>query len=318
MSGESRRSFLKKSLLSTAALGAGAAAKAAQDASAEIARVDRRVLGRTKASVSMLGLGTGSAFKKSHEGDADAALALLERAVTLGVNYWDTARQYETEAILGPVVERHRKKIFLVSKSAVRTYDGFMSELEESLRLLRTDHLDVYHIHNLDPKTDPDLDAIGKGAVRAARRAKEEGTIRNFGITGHSGAEILIQGIKRWNPDVLLTTFPCNRPDEGRYEDELLPLARENKMGVVAMKTVRHAREADLRGSDLIRYALSLPGITTAIVGLDTRAHLDENAVMATDFSPLEKSARSALSTEARLALAGTVAPWDRPGYQDA
>lgn len=318
VTGESRRSFLRKSLLGTAALGTGGAAKAAGDAAAETTQVDRRVLGRTKASVSMLGLGLGTVFKKSYEADKDVAMGLLDRAVEHGVNYWDIARNYGTEHMVGPAVERHRKNIFLVSKSATRTYDGFLKDLETSLKELRTDHLDVYHVHNLSPKTDPDLDVVEKGAVRAARRAKEEGMIRNYGITGHSGPDILMHGIRNWDPDVLLTTFPCNRPEDGRYEDELLPLAVENGTGVVAMKTVRHAREADLRGSDLIRYALSLSGITTAIVGLDTQAHLDENADMASAFTPLKKDARSALSSEAQVALAGTVAPWDRPGYQDA
>jgi aryl-alcohol dehydrogenase-like predicted oxidoreductase len=280
--------------------------------------VDRRVLGRTRASVSILGLGTGSMFRKAHQADPEEALALLEQAIGYGINYWDTALQYQTEAVLGPLVEQHRDKIFLVSKSPNRTYDGFRADLEKSLKNLRADHLDVYHLHNLNPKTDTDLDAIGQGAVRAARRAKEEGLIRHFGITGHSGAEILIQGIKRWDPDVLLTTFPCNRPDQGRYEDELLPLARERGMGVVAMKMIRHARDAELRGSDLIRYALSLPGITTGIVGLDSRAHLQENVAMTTRFRPLSEAKRSALTTDARTALAGTMAPWDRPGYRDA
>ena len=136
-------------------------------------------------------------------------------------------------------------------------------------------------------------------------------------IARHSGAEILINAIKGWDPDAILTIFPADRPDNGRYEDELLPLAREKNMGVIAMKTVRHARESDLRGSDLIRYALSLEGIATAIVGLDTLNHLTQNAQMATGFEPMDAHARQAISGRVQMALAGMTPPWAQPGYDD-
>lgn len=130
-------------------------------------------------------------------------------------------------------------------------------------------------MHNLP--ADADLDEIEGGALKAVTRLKDEKVIGHFGCSGHSGAGILMEAIRRFDPDAVLTTFPCTRNDEGRYEDELLPLARERKMGVIAMKMVRHARNADLNGSDLIRYALGLEGICCGIVGLDTETHLREN-----------------------------------------
>ncbi len=320
----------RRDVLRTAALGAGAAAMglgvtakgeqavATKPVEQTAGKVDRRRLAKIGAEASILGLGLGSAFTGPYAEDRDAGLELLGEALKLGVNYFDTARAYgPSEEIIGPFIEQHRKDIFLVSKCGDRTYDGFMREFETTVKNLRTDKIDLYHLHNFKPAQDTDLGAINDGAARAARELKEQGAIGHFGITGHSGAKILMDGIKLFEPDAILTIFPADRPDEGRYEDELLPLARERDMAVIAMKTVRHARESDLKGSDLVRYALSLEGVCTAIVGLDSLAHLTENARMASHFEPMEASARTTISRRVRMALAGHAAPWDRDGYDD-
>lgn len=266
----------------------------------------------------MLGLGLGSAFTGSFEKDGEGAISVLNAALDAGVNYFDTAISYNgSYRLAAPVVEKRRKEIFLVSKTGERTYDGFMRDFEKTLKELRTDHIDLMHVHNMDPKKDADLAAIENGAVKAQRKLRDEKALRFIGITGHSGASILIEALKRWDPDCLMTVFPCNRPDNGKYEDELLPLAVSRKMGVAAMKTVRHAKNTDLKGTDLVRYALSLPGITLANVGLDSLAHLHENVAMVADFKPLDKKTRVAMTEHAQAALNGLLAPWDRPGYRD-
>lgn len=312
-----RRTFLKTGLAATAALGTRrlqAESPASPPSPAQ--PVDRRILGRTGASVSILGLGLGSAFTRPNRDDPDMTEQLLQRALDLGINYWDTARGYgPSEGMIGPMVEKNRDKIYLVTKSGGRTYDAFMRDLDRSLRELRTDHLDLYHIWNLPANAD--LDEIENGALRAIRKLQEEKVIRHFGVTGHSGASILMQAMKRFDPDVVLTVFPCTRDDQGRYEDLLLPLAREKNMGVVGMKTVRRARNADLKGSDLIRYALSLEGVNSTIVGLDTLGHLEENSAMATRFTPMDVEARVQLNRLAEELLADIPTPWEQPGYQD-
>ena len=315
---DSRRNFLKKIALTGAATGTIGASLEAGSAD-KLAQVPQRRLGKTGRDVSLLGLGLGSVFTRSFEGNPEATEEILLRALGHGINYWDTARSYKaSESMLGPVLEKVRDQVFMVSKSAERTYDGFMRELETSLNNLRTDHLDLYHIHNLNPEKDPDLDLIENGAVKAAKKAREEGVIKNFGITGHSGVAILMEGIRRWDPDAMLTVFPVDRPDNGDYEDKLLPLARERGMGVVAMKTVRWARNADLPGPQLIRYAMSLEGISTAIVGLDSMAHLEENVAMTCRFEPMDKGLMAEMSQFVRNELANLgEPPWKRPGYVD-
>jgi len=317
----SRRAFFKKLALSGTALGlAGCAGSQAREAGRTgQAQVPRKALGRIGTEVSILGLGLGSVFTRAFRDDEEQVSQVLEAALASGINYWDTARNYgPSERMIGPMVEKHRKDIYLVSKSRVRTYDGFKAELERSLKDLRTDHIDLYHIHNLQPSHDGDLDAIEKGAVRAVREAKEEGIIGHFGITGHSGVGILMEGIRRWDPDALLTVFPADRPDNGAYEEQLLPLALERKMGVVAMKTVRWARNSDLPGTQLVRYGMSVPGICSTIVGLDSMAHLQENVQMASRFEPMDTELRADLSEFVRGELAALEpAPWNRPGYED-
>lgn len=310
----SRRSFLKTAIVGGATV--PGAAFANSSANAAKTPVDRRVLGRTGASVSILGLGLGSAFTAPYRNDREAGEQLLNLALDHGVNYWDTSRGYgDSEEMIAPVLQKRREEVFLVSKSDGRDYDSFMRDFETSLNTLRVDYLDTFHMWNLKPQDD--LDQMERGAFKAVLELKEQGLIKSYGVTGHSGARLLMDAVRRFDPDTLLTVFPCTRDDEGRYEDELLPLARERNMGVIGMKAVRRARNADLVGSDLIRYALSLEGVHSTIVGLDTLAHLNENLAMATDFEPLTPTRMAQLHEQAVVALRDIPTPWEQPGYQD-
>jgi uncharacterized protein len=319
--GSSRRDFIRRSLLGALAgglLSASGARAASTSATIEAHPADRRRLGRTGADVSILGLGLGSSFREGYASGPDAGHALLESALAQGINYWDTARSYgPSEALIAPVLARHRNRVFLASKTDQRDYYGFKRDLDRSLQVLRTDHLDLYQLHDLRPGEWANLAAIESGAARAAREAKDQKLIGAFGITGHASAGMLVECIKRFDPDTVLTTFPCTRPDQGRFEDELLPFARARKMGVVAMKTIRYAREAKLPATELLRYALSLEGVTTAIVGLDSLVHLKENAQTASGFQPLKERRRTELSGSARHVLTGVPAPWEHAGYVD-
>ena len=319
--GSSRRDFIRRILAGVFAgglLSASGASAAPTSAPGGVRPVDRRRLGRVGAEVSILGLGLGSAFIEGYEHNPDGGHTLLESALAQGINYWDTARSYgPSEAMIAPVLARHRNRVFLASKTDARDYDGFKRDLERSLQVLRTDHLDLYQLHDLRPHERANLGALETGAVRAAREAKDQKLIGAFGITGHASAGMLVECIRRFDPDTVLTTFPCTRPDQGRFEDELLPVARTRKMGVIAMKTIRYARAAKLPARDLLRYALSLEGVTTAIVGLDSLGHLNENARVASSFQPLKEGRRAELSESARRTLAGVPAPWDRADYVD-
>ena len=310
----SRRDFIGRTLFGGAIAGL-ISRVASPSAKAESRPVDRRKLGRTGTDVSILGLGLGAAFMEQSLGTAHA---LLESALAKGINYWDTARSYgPSEGMIAPVLERNRNRVFLASKSDGRDYDGFKRDLERSLQVLRTNYIDLYQLHDLRQHELANLSAIESGAVRAARQAKDQKIIRAFGITGHASAGLMIECIKRFDPDTVLTIFLATRPDQGRYEDELLPLARSRNIGVIGMKAIRYGRAAKLPATELLRYALSLDGVHTVIVGLDSFSRLDEDARMATGFRSMKGAARFQLHRNAAGALADVVAPWDQPGYVD-
>ncbi len=311
----SRRGFVATSVGGGLAMAAGTSA----DAESKERQVDRRKLGRIGAEVSIYGLGLGSVFTKPNGDNPEEAQRIVSRALDFGINYWDTARAYKnSEELIGPVVEKRRKEIFLVSKSATKTYDEFMREIETSLKNLRTDHIDLYHMHNWQPEKGDTSPKAREGAFKAVTKAKDEGIIKHFGVTGHSGPDILMDCIKAFDPDALLTTFPANRPDNGRYEDELLPLAVERNMGVIAMKTVRHVRNSDEKPSELIRYALSLPGVCTTIVGTGEVPHIEANAELATNFKAFKADQLKAFSDKVAYNIpTGLPQPWDLPGYDD-
>jgi uncharacterized protein len=315
--GRSRRDFIRQALFGGAITGALLRA-ASSFAESQSGTVDRRRLGRVGVDVSILGLGLGGAFMDAYESRLEAGHAMLESALARGINYWDTARGYgPSEGMIAPVLARNRSRVFLASKSDSRDYDGFKRDLEESLRVLRTDYIDLYQLHDLRSYESANLGAIESGAMRAAREAKEQKLIRAFGITAHSGAGFLSECIRRFDPDTVLTVFLATRAENGRFENELLPLARSRQMGVIAMKTIRYGRPAGLPAAELLRYTLSLDGVHSTIIGLDTPAHLAANAAVTTGFKAMKNAERDEFHEEASGALATVEQPWDEPGYVD-
>jgi len=314
--GSSRRDFIRRALVSGAISGALSRAVSSL-AQGESGTVDRRRLGRVGVDVSILGLGLGGAFMDAYEDRVEAGHAMLESTLAKGINYWDTARGYgPSEGMIAPVLARNRSRVFLASKSDARDYDGFKRDLEESLRVLRTNYIDLYQLHDLRSHESENLSAIEAGAVRAAREAKEQKTIHAFGITGHSGAAFLSECIKRFDPDTILTVFLATRPN-GQFENELLPLARSRKMGVIAMKTIRYGRPAGLPAAELLRYTLSLNGVHTTIIGLDTPAHLAANVAVTSGFKAMGTAERDEFHGQATGVLATVEQPWEEPGYVD-
>ncbi len=327
MSSPDRREFLKQSLAGVAALGIGLPLGAQEpvapvDPNGTIrvpGKVDQRRLGKTGVEVSVLGLGLGSVFLRNW--DEEKGERVLGEALDLGINYFDTATEYKTQPLLGPFVARNRDRIFLISKSNKRDYDGFMRDFENALKELQTDHIDLFHIHALQPKDGELVQQAEPDCLRAVRKLKEEKAIRFYGLTGHSGAGILMDAMRAWDPDVVMTVITSLRNaqnDEGRYVSELLPLARERGIGVVAMKAVRRFTEG-VQGPQLVRYPLSLPGVNVANIGLDLNM-LDmhrSNIEVATNFAPMTEQEQAQLLKQAQLVLAGTQAPWLAPGYCD-
>ena len=253
--------------------------------------VPRRNLGKTGFSVSLYSLGGESTVEQSAR--ADEAEAIINRAIDLGVNYIDTAPAYGSggsESNIGRVMAYRRDEVFLASKTPDRTYDGTMRQLENSLKRLRTDHLDLYQLHNMRTADDLSRAFAENGAVRALEELKSQGVIRFAGITGHKDPDLLLQGIRQYPFDCLLMSFNAGDIHYAPFQEKLLHEAVKLEMGIIAMKVTAVGRIFRENGLSTMKQALgyvfSFP-VSTAIVGISNVAEVEENARIAAEFIQL-------------------------------
>jgi len=248
----------------------------------------RRKLGRTGHQVSIFSLGGEATVQQA--GRRDEAVAIIEKALDLGVNYIDTSPTYGgggSESNIGQVMARRRKEIFLASKTHDRTYDGTMRLIEQSLKRLQTDYLDLYQVHNVRVSDDVDQALGRQGAVRAMEKLKSEKVIRNIGITGHKDPDVLIRGITRHDFDTVLLSLNAGDIHYRPFQEHLLEKAAEKQMGIIAMKVTAVSRILKPGGAvsmqEALGYTLSFP-VSTAIIGISSVEQVKENARIAREF----------------------------------
>lgn len=250
--------------------------------------IPTRPLGRTGVPVTLFGLG-GEGILRTH-GETKAAARVINRALDQGVNYCDTAPAYASSMdYYGAALGERRRDVFLASKTHMRTRDGSLKLLDESLKRLRTDHLDLWQLHDL--RTQDDLREIfGKGgALEALIQARAEGRVRFLGLTGHHDPQILLDGMKRFAFDTVLVALNAADVHRLSFIKTVLPEAQRQNMAVIGMKTC--AQGALLEGGTLTMdeaagYVLSLPGVSHLIIGCKTEAEVDDNARIARAFKP--------------------------------
>ena len=286
----SRRKFLEKIGLGTAA-GTGIwLLKDVAQGQPRAGPLPSRTLGLTGAKVSILAFGCGSRFLMYQ--DEDKAQAALHHAIDLGITYLDTAYAYgdgKSESLVGQVMDSRRKEVWLATKIPDRTRDEFLRRLEGSLKRLRTDQVDLVHIHSLRQADDlAKIEASG-GALTGLLEAREQRMARFIGVTSHTNGEVLAQAIARHDLDCVQMALNASR--NGRFEEVALPAANKKNLGVIAMKVTG---QQFLLGHDagksaitsLLRYSMSLP-VTTAVVGMPRPEMLEHNVDLARSFSPL-------------------------------
>lgn len=257
----------------------------------------KRKLGRTGVEVTILGLG-GEGVLRTY-GYEREAYELINRAIDLGVNYFESARAYSgSESYYGGALKERRKEIFLASKSHAKDMRGAEAHLEETLRNMQTDHLDLWQIH--DVRTPAELEEIfgPRGALSAFVRAKEKGLARFIGVTGHQDPSVLRQCIERFDFDTVL--LPVN-PAEPAYRDfieEVIPVASSKAMGIVGMKVYMRGLFSRLPGfttmEPFFRFALSEP-VTNVVIGCDGTDQLNENVRFASSFEPMSQGEKKEL-----------------------
>ena len=288
-----RREFMT---VSAAALATGAVAGNLLGAETT-EKLPQRILGRTKVKVGILGLG-GVGFLIDWE-DENQIAALINEAIDSGVNYFDTAHTYgegKSERSLGLVMNTpRRKEIFLASKTGNHTYDGALAEVEESLKRLRTDYLDLIQVHGFGLNEQDDVSAIGRndGVLTALQKLRDEKVVRFIGITGHPNSPKLKEAIATYDFDTLLCFI--NPKAESRWVDnELLPIAQQKQLGIIAMKTFGGGKPGALVGEGngkssaplLLRYAFGQP-IAVAVPAVANQEEFRQNLKVAQSFMPL-------------------------------
>ena len=249
--------------------------------------IPTRPLGKTGRDVTLFGLG-GEGVLRTWDEDK-AAASVITRALDRGVGYCDTAPAYAGSLdYYGATLGERRRQIFLASKTHDRTRDGSLRLLDESLRRARTDHFDLWQLHDL--RTLDDLNRIfGKGgALEALVQAKAEGRVKHLGITGHHDPAILLEAMRRFSFDTVLVAL--NAADVHRFpfiSTVVAEAARQN-MGVIAMKVCAQKRLLHrLTMAEALGYVWSIPGVSLAIVGCETPEEVNENADLARAFQPL-------------------------------
>ena len=266
----------------------------------------KRRLGRTNVQLPILGLGGAGNTPLSHPNQEKEAIEQIERALELGIRYFDTAASYgPSESYLGKVLPAYRDEIFLASKTAVRDRDGAWRELERSLRRLNSDYLDLWQFHHVSFESELETLFGANGALKTLEEAKNQGLIRFSGITGHHDAEIIVAALKRYPFEH--TLIPVNAADVHHPQSfiaNVLPLAQANNIGVTAMKVPAYGRlfrPGVLDGMhQALGYTLSQPGVHCAVIAAETIAQLEENVQAAAAFQTLEAKTLSDIEESTR------------------
>lgn len=254
-------------------------------------RMPARPLGKTGRDVRIFSLGGQSTLEQS--GTDEESEAIINRAIDLGVNYIDTAAAYgrgQSETYIGRVMKSRRNEVFLATKTNRRSYDDSMKLLEQSLKNLQTDHLDLWQLHNV--RTQEDLDKIfaDDGAIKALEKARDQKVVRFLGITGHFDPFILRKGIQQYPFDTILMALNAADKHNKSFIDNLLPVAVKKKMGIIGMKIPARGRIFHEGGittmKPAMRYVLTLP-VSTIIVGISSVNELEENVRIAQEFAPM-------------------------------
>lgn len=270
-----------------------------------------RSLGKTGFKVGILSLGGQATIEMP--GTEEESERIIHRALDLGVNYIDTAASYGrgiSQINIGRVMKTRRSEVWLSSKTHNRTYDGSMRLLEESLNSLQTDHLDTWQLHNVRLQSQLDQIFADDGAIKAMLRAKEEGTVRTIGITGHYEPLVLLDAIKRFPFDLILLAVNAADVHYLSFKNYLLPEVQRQGLAIVGMKVATRGRmlstwtpppldeqperlatprPGTINIREALTYNMSLP-VSTTIIGVDNVAQIEENVAIASGFSPLSEA----------------------------
>jgi aryl-alcohol dehydrogenase-like predicted oxidoreductase len=267
--------------------------------------IPRRPFGRHPDAISIIGVGGYHLGKTKTVAEA---VRIVHEAIDAGVNFFDNAWEYhegESERRMGRAIADRRDRVFLMTKVCThgRIASVAMRQLEESLRRLRTDHLDLWQIHECVYYNDPERHFAPGGVVEALTRAREQGKVRYVGFTGHKDPAIHLRMLSFAFP-VDACQLPLNGFDASfrSFQEQVLPELARQRIAAIGMKSLggdgRVVKKKAARVGDALRYAMSLP-VCTTVSGIDSLRVLRQNLAIARGFSPM--TARERTAYEERL-----------------
>ena len=298
-----RRQFIAGTAVIAAALGANSAL--GQNAVSS-GPVPLRPFGKSDVKLSALGIGgyhLGSASSQQESTE------IVARAMAAGVNFFDNCWEYhdgESEERLGQALKGRRQQAFVMTKVCTHGRDKAtaMRQLEQSLRRLQTDYLDLWQIHEVVYYNDPDLIFAPGGAAEALLEAKRQGKVRHIGFTGHKDPAIHLRMLSHDFPfDSVQMPLNCLDATYRSFEQQVLPEVNRRGMAALGMKSFGGRGEILVGGAatpeEALRYAMSLP-VATTISGIDSLRVLDQNLAIATNFKPMSPAEMQSLRDRCR------------------
>jgi aryl-alcohol dehydrogenase-like predicted oxidoreductase len=303
---KTRREFIQTAVAATTTLALGQEILAQTKSSAT--GIPTRPLGKTGVQVSILCLG---GWHIGAVQDKKEAIKIMHAALDEGINFFDNAWDYHdggSEEIMGEALSQDgkRNKVFLMTKNCERDYAGSMKDLEESLRRLKTDHLDLWQFHEIVYDNDPDW-VFEKGGMKAALEAQKDGKVRFIGFTGHKDPRIHLKMLNKphaWDT----AQMPINVMDAHyrSFQKEVVPICLKKQVGVLGMKSLaggsprgRIPTQAGVSAQDCIRYALSQP-VSSLVVGIMSMEDLKQDLGIARNFKPMPEAEKTTLLSRIR------------------
>jgi uncharacterized protein len=265
-----------------------------------------RPLGQTGERVSIIGLGgwdIGAVTDKSE------AIRIMHEAIGNGLTFFDNSWDYHeggSEELMGRALaeDGKRDKVFLMTKVCGRDYPTARQHLEDSLRRLRTDRLDLWQFHGIQWDDDPEVIFGDNGALKCALEARRAGKVRHIGFTGHKHPRFH-QAMLARDFDWATVQMPLNVLDAHyhSFQKQVLPECNRRRIGVIGMKALgsqngRIPRELKVPAPTLRRYVLSLP-IASLICGIQSRENLRQDLAVARRFEPMTETEVTALVAQA-------------------
>jgi len=269
--------------------------------------IPRRPFGRSGEEVSLLAVG---GFHIGVPEEAEG-IRIVHQAIDAGATFLDCAWEYndgDSERRMGKALaqEGYRQKAFLMTKDCAhdRRAHHAMWKLEQSLKRLQTDHLDLWMLHEVVWDEDPDRIFAPGGSAESLLKAKEQGKVRYIGFTGHKHPDIHRRMLSQGFPfDAVLMPLNVFDAHHASFEREILPVCLEQGIAPLAMKTVAGGHlftsGAGISAREALRYAMSLP-VATVVSGMDSLAILEQNLATARAFEPLTEAERADLLARSR------------------